>query len=355
VKVITCKGCGQQFPSKMFPSHARRCEPYLLERQKLIDKLTYEFLYHEYVIEEKSTFQIAHELGLCKNTAVKKKLKEYKIKERTAAETKKAKGYRKLCQETDMKRYGVPYHTMKESPIRENIDNGVKEKYGEQYSNVFQVPEVKEKIKDTIKKNYGEQYNHISQVPEIQEKVRDTIKEKYGDNYTNISQVPEIKEHIRNTNKEKYGVEHAMKNEEVKQKMMQTRKENNMFYSRTAEDFFNELCARLQLINATYLPKTKEFYLSLNSTTVYHYDFLEVTNKKIIEFNGNFWHANPKLYHKDWFNTVMNMTAQEIWDRDEQKIQLAKNCGYDILTVWESDVKTDREKELKKCIDFLKA
>lgn len=83
----------------------------------------------------------------------------------------------------------------------------------------------------------------------------------------------------------------------------------------------------------------------------YAFDF--VYNNKIIEFNGDYWHANPKIYDKTFINKTNGYTAKEIWKRDKDKIKYAKNHGYDVYTVWESDFKNDYELVIKKCMDFL--
>ena len=81
------------------------------------------------------------------------------------------------------------------------------------------------------------------------------------------------------------------------------------------------------------------------------YDF--TYGKKIIEFNGDFWHANPKLFKPDEIIPVLNVTAQEKQEFDKKKKMLAESNGYDVLVVWESDYRKDPESVLKKCLSFL--
>lgn len=48
----------------------------------------------------------------------------------------------------------------------------------------------------------------------------------------------------------------------------------------------------------------------------YFYDFCY--NKKIIEYNGDFWHANPKIYNES--DVVhKNKVAKDIWNYDIRK------------------------------------
>lgn len=83
------------------------------------------------------------------------------------------------------------------------------------------------------------------------------------------------------------------------------------------------------------------------------YDFTDNVNNKIIEFNGDYWHMNPKIYKASDFNKNKKMTAKEIWEYDKNKINLAKKYGYDVLVVWEKDYRNNQEKIIKQCINFL--
>ena len=47
------------------------------------------------------------------------------------------------------------------------------------------------------------------------------------------------------------------------------------------------------------------------------------------------------------------MTAQEIWDYDREKNQLITDLGYDLLIVWESDYRANKEKIVDDCLRFL--
>jgi len=87
----------------------------------------------------------------------------------------------------------------------------------------------------------------------------------------------------------------------------------------------------------------------------YKYDFTFVEKKKIIEFNGTYWHCDPRKYNSDYYHSVKKMTAQQIWDFDKYKIALAEKYGYSVLTVWENEFDTDPLDTLKKCLDYLNA
>lgn len=81
-------------------------------------------------------------------------------------------------------------------------------------------------------------------------------------------------------------------------------------------------------------------------------DFLY--KNKIIEFNGDLWHANPDLYEaNDILKIMENKTAQEIWDKDEARLNYLESQGYDVLVVWEKDYREDKNSVKERCLAFL--
>lgn len=77
-----------------------------------------------------------------------------------------------------------------------------------------------------------------------------------------------------------------------------------------------------------------------NSEQYYFVDFFDEDDSIIIEFYGDFWHANPKMYAPDdLVNLPENKTeAKNIWEYDKKRIDFLKNLGYNkIVIVWEYD------------------
>lgn len=64
------------------------------------------------------------------------------------------------------------------------------------------------------------------------------------------------------------------------------------------------------------------------------------TGNKVIELYGDYWHANPAIFSSD---TMMdyNLTAQEKWELDAERIKLFRDHGYDVMIVWEKDWRED--------------
>ena len=84
-----------------------------------------------------------------------------------------------------------------------------------------------------------------------------------------------------------------------------------------------------------------------------HYAFDFEYNNKLIEFNGDYWHCNPKQCKEDFYNKSKLLTAKEIWENDKLKIQCAQKNGYDVLVIWESEYNENPHNTLRKCIKFL--
>jgi len=121
--------------------------------------------------------------------------------------------------------------------------------------------------------------------------------------------------------------------------------------SQFAAEVINAICSKLDI----QVPLKEKYIRDEISGKAYSYDFtLNLRDRKrIIEFNGDYWHCNPLFYEADHFNSSKQMTAIEIWNYDKEKIELAKRKGYKVHVVWESDWKTSHDAVILHCLDFL--
>lgn len=62
----------------------------------------------------------------------------------------------------------------------------------------------------------------------------------------------------------------------------------------------------------------------------------------LVEYNGDYWHCNPKKYESNYLNTKKNKTAKELWEYDANKLYLAKKNGYNCEVIWETDYKKNK-------------
>lgn len=85
-------------------------------------------------------------------------------------------------------------------------------------------------------------------------------------------------------------------------------------------------------------------------------------NTKIIEFNGDYWHMNPKFYQPDDLipfgdlksSKIKGNKAKDIWKYDEQKKRAFEKLGYSVKVVWENEYNNDKESTIQACIRFLR-
>ena len=133
-------------------------------------------------------------------------------------------------------------------------------------------------------------------------------------------------------------------------------------YSKVSQDLFYILLKEYSyecMKNVYFATKNKEYYISRKGCGFFVYDFTDIDKKKIIEYNGDCYHANPKIYKKDDyphpFYKKNGPSAEETWKRDELKMKIAIENGFDVLTIWDSDYRKDKNETIKKCLNFLQS
>ena len=80
------------------------------------------------------------------------------------------------------------------------------------------------------------------------------------------------------------------------------------------------------------------------------WDYYHEELKIAVEFNGDYWHCNPKLYDRNYIHPTIKKPAHLIWEKDERKKDLAEKNGYKVFTIWESDAIEDKTKEILNAI-----
>jgi len=85
----------------------------------------------------------------------------------------------------------------------------------------------------------------------------------------------------------------------------------------------------------------------------YIVDEANVDKKLVVEFFGDFYHCNPRIYSSDFFNRTLQMTSSEKWEYDRRRLGAIRACGYDILIIWENEWTVSPEKSLNKMRKFI--
>jgi len=70
---------------------------------------------------------------------------------------------------------------------------------------------------------------------------------------------------------------------------------------------------------------------------------------------GDYWHFNPKKYDGESIQKVRGdeIKVKEVWKYDNYVIEGMKNQGYQVLVIWESEVKNELEKTTKRILKFI--
>jgi very-short-patch-repair endonuclease len=100
----------------------------------------------------------------------------------------------------------------------------------------------------------------------------------------------------------------------------------------------------------------KQLYNSYNrSATIdkYKVDFL-LPNNKVIECYGDYWHCNPQRYSSTYQHRVHKMSAEAVWARDNKRVNALQSLGYQVLILWENEVKLQPHETQRKIKRFIK-
>ncbi len=101
-----------------------------------------------------------------------------------------------------------------------------------------------------------------------------------------------------------------------------------------------------------------EVVVVTNQLRVCRLDYM--LGSKVIEFNGDYWHANPLVEKYAEDNAVIKLpggkqkTAGDIRQNDADRQQELEEIGYEILVIWESDYRRNKQQVIAKCLEFLR-
>lgn len=118
--------------------------------------------------------------------------------------------------------------------------------------------------------------------------------------------------------------------------------------SRAEKELFEVLNKHIPM-----LTKQKSIYRDNDIYKKLFYIYDICFENKIIEFNGDFWHANPKIYDSLFVNPYSKKTQHEIMLKDADKQQTAIENGYAVLTIWENEYHANKQETINKCLHFL--
>jgi len=272
--------------------------------------------------------------------------------------------------------YNLEYRNIKKCHTKQSINkykNTCIEKYG--VDNVSKSNIVKEKKKETFIKNYG--VDNIFKTKEFIIWLNEHMLNKFGkrrlNNPDKISaaqkaftqeQWNERLQKIQNTSIERFGYDNYSKHPERRKKISDDAKLRWENY--TDEQKSEMIAKRLMNKNKWQSNLEKRIYNLLNELQIefttqkffknYSYDFYIDSIGLFIEVHGDFWHANPVIYkaNDELSFPGGNIVAKDLWKKDKHKKMLVEKCGYKLISIWESEMKCDRNKLLYILIEKIK-
>lgn len=66
--------------------------------------------------------------------------------------------------------------------------------------------------------------------------------------------------------------------------------------------------------------------------------YFEKENKKyVVEFHGDYFHGNPKIYKPDSICKLRNMRFDELYKKTMERMFRIKALGYEVIYIWQED------------------
>ena len=150
--------------------------------------------------------------------------------------------------------------------------------------------------------------------------------------------------------------------EEGKAKYKEYLRRTSIGYSKESQELFQMLDKKIgkyAIENSFFYLKNYEQEISIDlgncKSKVFKLDY--VLSNKVIEFNGDFWHANPLIYKANDVIPLKNkpMLVSDIWKHDQERLQKIEDFGYKVLVVWENEYISNIEQTIQKCLEFLRS
>lgn len=100
-----------------------------------------------------------------------------------------------------------------------------------------------------------------------------------------------------------------------------------------------------------YTNKTSQYGIwSPEYGNIFFYDMTCTIRRKIIEYNGDYWHANPTTYQPT--DSIHGTMASDIWVKERLKLKAAHDRGFDVLVIWESEYLSNKNQVLTEALKW---
>lgn len=239
-------------------------------------------------------------------------------------------GFKTTCRL--LRHFGIPIRGSSESAslqhVREKYSQTCEERYG--VNNVSKNDSIKKKKAQTFIENYG--VDNIWKLKSYYAWLDSYMVSKYGSKRTGVA-IWETEQHSKQAIK-RWANFSPEKREELIKKIIDNLHKVSSSKDNRIETRISQLLDELQF---TYTRRVRHGR--------YVFDFVLSDFNVAIETNGDFWHANPLIYKEDdvlKFPGTKGLMAKDIWEKDKRKLDYAKKNGYSLITIWETEIKSDK-------------
>lgn len=80
-------------------------------------------------------------------------------------------------------------------------------------------------------------------------------------------------------------------------------------------------------------------------------DYVHYERRIVVEFFGDYWHHNPTKYSPEYVNGLTKRNSVQVWTHDAKKISSLHQAGYEVIVVWESEWRADKDSCMKRIND----
>lgn len=105
----------------------------------------------------------------------------------------------------------------------------------------------------------------------------------------------------------------------------------------------------LEWLNFLEIPDDKEHrQVHIFKTNKMRVDGFDPTTNTCYEYNGSFFHGNPRKYKAEEYNKMTKCNFGELYQNTLEKEKLIKEAGYNLVTMWEDEWEALKKKEEDK-------
>lgn len=163
------------------------------------------------------------------------------------------------------------------------------------------------------------------------EKLWETLKKSLIKNFgvDNPAKIPGVNKKISKSQKKRFSL------------MTEEERRKGTEFMRSCIKLESKIQLRVQdILNQLGITYTSNAFLYS-----YNFDFL-IKGKKILEIQGDFWHANPNKYKANDI-LMTGFIVKDVWNKDKRKKEIVERNGFKIFYLWENEINKMSDNDIK--------